>query len=52
VRAKCPLPSPHLLTTALAQFTALFWDPKSNWIAVVFKGTSPIGEWNIESSGY
>ena len=31
------------------QFAALFWDPKSNWIAVTFKGTQPIGGWSTRN---
>lgn len=35
------------LNTVSSAFCGLFWDPKSNWIVVAFKGTGPIeyGEW-------
>lgn len=35
------------LNSTSSQFCGLFWDPKSNWIVVAFKGTGPIefGEW-------
>jgi hypothetical protein len=39
-------PISQLGDTSLA-FAGLFWDPKSNWIVVAFKGTGPLefGEW-------
>lgn len=35
------------LNSSSSAFAGVFWDPKSTWIVVAFKGTSPIefGEW-------
>ncbi|KAF8310018.1 alpha/beta-hydrolase [Clavulina sp. PMI_390] len=35
------------LNSTSSAFAGLFWDPKSNWIVVSFKGTAPLefGEW-------